>query len=129
MLTKRAKRCVHCLQVQYLNESGACSRCRVKHNRPQYRQSIGNTPQWRTPCGHCGRIRKLSRDPATRRRPLICSVCRGKPEVCGTPDQPCPPEATTAAPGTEAKIRIMRRRAAKGYSIFHPHDNHTPPTV
>jgi len=36
--------------------------------------------------------------------------------------RPLPPEPTYAAPGTEEKISILKRRLESGYELFHPDD-------
>jgi len=56
------------------------------------------------PCPRCSVVsRHCDSSPATRRHPL-------------------PPSPTKAAPGTMRKVLVMRRRAAKGQSVFHPQD-------
>ncbi len=49
------------------------------------------------------------------------SFSRAIPSPALTP-RPLPKRATKARPGTRKKIRAMRRRAAKGLSLFHPRD-------
>ncbi len=36
------------------------------------------------------------------------------------------PNPTDALPGTEAKVRILIRRARQGYNLFHPDDAQIP---
>ena len=42
-----------------------------------------------------------------------------------------PHSATTASPGSPAKIRVLQRRAGRRVSLFHPDDalGHPPPSV
>ena len=45
---------------------------------------------------------------------------RGVPNFCGK--APLPELATTAAPGSEEKIRVLMERAAKKQALWHPGD-------
>ena len=81
-------------------------------------------------CRHCGHT------PANRPRRL-CWTCfkntairaryghtskYAKTGWADVPELPEPPEPTDEPPGTEAKIRVMRKRASDGYGIFHESD-------
>lgn len=82
------------------------------------------------PCRHCGKVR-------TFRRRMLCGTCYDRPavrEAAGggfghgyegrrrRPGRRLPAEPTDALPGTEAKIRVLERRAARGEQLFHPLD-------
>jgi sulfur relay (sulfurtransferase) DsrC/TusE family protein len=83
-------------------------------------------------CRHCGRrVQTL--------RFGLCWACHGAREIRllyvpavratglftnGVP--PLPDSPTDAAPGSEAKRKVMRDRAAAGTAIFHPQDVGTP---
>lgn len=126
-MIKVAKRCRHCNNIRWVDAEGYCTRCtpevRQQPRERRHSPESGEEPRWKATCGNCGRVRKASRDPLTRRRKLICTICRQGVDTTGTPDRPIPPEPTNASPGSEEKKRVMRQRAAAGYAIFHPHDS------
>lgn len=89
-------------------------------------------------CAHCGKRRYIQARG-------LCQRCRKKPEVralfpkgwvnpatakLAGLDQldlvtywfPLADEPTTALPGSEAKIEVMRERAEAGRAVFHPDD-------
>ena len=83
-------------------------------------------------CRNCGRA------PGTRARGL-CWACfqkRGvrrrfpmlrksfRPDRCE--GRPMPPTPTNALPGTEAKVGVFRRRAARRMQLWHPQDARIP---
>lgn len=94
------------------------------------------------PCRHCGRT-------LTIRSRGLCQTCFDRPGVkenyphlpsrfsaylsnpghrlTGLTDSTGAivddPEPTGAVPGTDEKIRVLARRASKGYSLFHPLDS------
>jgi len=126
-MIKVAMRCRHCNNIRWVDAEGFCNRCtpEVRRQPRERRHSTkpGKEPRWKANCANCGRMRKSWVDPSTRRRPMICGVCRSGRNTDGEPDRPVPPEPTNASPGSEEKKRVMRQRAAAGYAIFHPHDS------
>jgi hypothetical protein len=83
----------------------ACSRCRQPWDRDG---------DYRT-CPACRRY-------ASRRRPCVPGA------ACFHADyraRPLPPEPTTAAPGTEAKLAVFAARRAAQLALFHPQDART----
>ena len=57
----------------------------------------------------------------------LCLVCYYELKAELTPNESgstgrYPAEPTTALPGTEEKIRVMRERAARREKLFHPED-------
>lgn len=85
--------------------------------------------RWRPPCRHC-----LRRRVGTRRCRGLCWACSRDPAVRGlyrptvavgsaaTGRLVPPDEPTDAAPGTEAKVAVMRARLEAGRSAFHERD-------
>ena len=84
---------------------------------------------YRPPCRHC-----LRRRVGTRRCRGLCWACSRDPAVRGLyrpavrPGSAAggrrvpPDEPTDAAPGTAAKVEVMRARLEAGRSAFHPRD-------
>jgi hypothetical protein len=65
------------------------------------------------------------RPPHPRCRWFLCEHCRSSAEVLAEYRElpkPSPPEMTSAPPGSEEKIEIMRQRVASGFSPFHDLD-------
>jgi hypothetical protein len=88
------------------------------------------------PCRHCGQAR------AIQRRGL-CHACYYTPGVrdlypstskygqrdLDRRDRPPPATPTSARPGSEAKVRVLEERAARGEALFHPLDSREAPDL
>lgn len=105
---------------------GLCRNCFRKSVRRRASPPAPKPP--RPLCRHCGHRLVC--------RPLgLCWTCyhtAGVRELYGWRPREVnhapklPPRPTTAVPGTEAKIRVMRRRAEDGFMVCHPADAREP---
>ena len=89
---------------------------------------------WVVRCPDCGKRRTLKhRRPECAGGVLRCAACSqaarkqaGRPQRRGygqgSAAPPAPERPTWAQPGSEAKLRVMERRAAAGLQIFHAED-------
>lgn len=87
----------------------------------------------RTPCRNClkapasrlwrrGLCWPCYQTPGVRTKFPVNEKVKRRGVMNGFLTPPLPPEPTSAVPGSEAKVEVMRARAEAGYCIFHPGD-------